>query len=108
LTWSQAEFKFREEVHKFPKTTEGELLQHDYNFTNVGDEPLIISGIKVSCSCTKFTYPNKPINPGEKGIIHVSFDTQDKSEFQNRVLFIYSNAPKSPKKIRFKVLVAKV
>ncbi|MBL4706498.1 MAG: DUF1573 domain-containing protein [Flavobacteriales bacterium] len=105
LTWSQAEFQFNESTHKFPKTEEGVLLEHDYTFTNTGTEPLIISEIKVSCSCTKFTYPKEPILPGQMGTIHVTFDTKDKSEFQNRTLSIYSNTKKSPEKIRFKVLV---
>jgi len=102
---SQAEFRFKESSHKFPDTEEGALLEHDYTFTNTGDSPLIISEIKVSCTCTKFTFPTEPILPGAEGIIHVSFDTKDKSEFQNRTLAIYSNAKKSPQKIRFKVKV---
>ncbi|MFT7611336.1 MAG: hypothetical protein ACI9J3_000279 [Parvicellaceae bacterium] len=102
---SQAEFQFIESSHKFPDTETGALLEHDYTFTNTGDSPLIISDIKVTCSCTKFTYPSEPVLPGQQGVIHVSFDTKDKSEFQNRTLSIYSNAKKNPQKIRFKVKV---
>ena len=60
---SQAKITFEEKTHKFPKTNEGVLLEHDYSFTNTGNEPLMIEGIKVTCTCTKFTYPNPCIVP---------------------------------------------
>lgn len=102
---SQAKITFKEKTHRFPKTKEGVLLEHDYTFTNTGNEPLIIDGIKVTCTCTKFTYPKTPILPGEKGVIHVSFDTNKKYEWQNRTLVISSNAEKPTSIIRFKVMV---
>ncbi|MBC8395620.1 MAG: DUF1573 domain-containing protein [Flavobacteriales bacterium] len=102
---SQAKITFEEKTHKFPKTNEGILLEHDYAFTNTGVEPLVIEGIKVACACTKFTYPKTPILPGEKGVIHVTFDTNKKYEWQNRTLVISSNAEKPTSIIRFKVMV---
>ena len=102
---SQAKISFEEKTHRFPKTNEGILLEHDYSFKNTGNEPLMIEGIKVTCTCTKFTYPKKPILPGEHGIIHVTFDTNKKYEWQNRTLVITSNAEKPTSVIRFKVMV---
>jgi hypothetical protein len=102
---SQAKITFEEKTHKFPKTNEGVLLEHDYSFTNTGNEPLMIEGIKVTCTCTKFTYPNAPILPGEKGVIHVTFDTNKKYEWQNRTLVISSNAENPTSIVRFKVMV---
>jgi hypothetical protein len=103
---SQAKITFEEKTHRFPKTNEGILLEHDYAFTNTGNEPLVIEGIKVACTCTKFTYPKTPILPGEQGVIHVTFDTNKKHEWQNRTLVISSNAAKPTSIIRFKVMVA--
>jgi hypothetical protein len=102
---SQAKIKFEEKTHKFPKTKEGVVLEHDYSFTNTGVEPLVIKGIKVACACTKFIYPKTPILPGEKDVIHVTFDTNKKYEWQNRTLVISSNAEKPTSIIRFKVMV---
>jgi len=45
--------------------------------------------------------------PGQKGVIHVTFDTKDKLDFQNRIISIYSNSKKNPTKIRLKVLIIK-
>lgn len=101
-----AEFSFiSKKSHKFPDTDEGKLLEHDFHFTNTGDEPLIISKYKVACSCTKITYPEDPILPGQKGTIHLSFDTDGKFGFQHRKIYITTNASKRPTVISFKVTV---
>lgn len=102
---AQAEFKFDQRVHKFPKTKEGVVLKHVYTFTNTGDEPLVIERIKVACSCTKFTYLKEPVAPGQSSEIVVTFDTKGKIAWQDRILEIYANTRKNPTKIRFKVQV---
>lgn len=105
LAYSQAEFSFEKTSVRLPKTKEGEVLKFEYHFTNTGDQPLIISEIKVQCSCTKFEFPKEPIKPGEKGTIKVTFDTKDKIGYQDRTLDLYANTKKNPFKIRFKVMV---
>jgi len=103
--FAQAKIKFEEKSHKFKKTKEGILLKHAYLFTNIGDQPLTLSNIKVACTCTTFEFPKKPILPGKQGVIHVRFDTHNKIAWQNRTLEVYSNAVNSPEVIRFKVMV---
>ena len=102
---AQPKLTFEHKTHRFPKTNEGVLLEHDYHFTNTGNQPLMIENINVSCTCTKFTFPKKPILPGEKGIVHISFDTNKKYSWQDRILKISSNAKNNPAIIRFKVMV---
>lgn len=99
----KADFTFEKEVLKLGKVKEGEVLNFEYLFTNSGTEPLLITDIKVACTCTKFEYPKSPVAPAEKGLIKVSFDTKNKVGYQDRTLEIFSNAKKSPKIIRFKV-----
>jgi hypothetical protein len=99
----KAEITFEKEVLKLGKVKEGEILNFEYPFINTGNEPLLISEIKVACTCTKFDYPKNPIAPGEKSSIKVSFDTHNKIGYQDRTLEIYYNSKKSPKIIRFKV-----
>lgn len=100
-----AEFSFKDRLHKFPDTNEGVLLEHDFEFTNSGDEPLVIKSYEVACSCTKITYPTEPILPGKSGVVHLSFDTNGKYGFQSRKVLISSNASKKPTAIQFKVTV---
>jgi len=105
IIFCQPEINFKKKVHKFPKTKEGITLEHDFLFTNTGNEPLIINNIKVSCTCTKFTYADEAIKPGKSSSIHVTFDTNKKYDWQDRKLIIMSNAKNNPETIRFKVMV---
>lgn len=104
---AQPEIKFEDKTKKFEKTKPGEILSFVYSFINAGDQPLIISAVKVTCGCTKPEFPDQPVNPGEKGNIHVSFDTKGKIGYQDRILEVISNAKNSPEKIRFKGVVDK-
>ena len=101
----EAEFSLLDKVYKFPKTNEGIVLNHNFEFENSGDAPLIIDDYKVSCSCTKATLPIKPILPGEKGVIKVSFDTKGKYYHQDRIIYLTINTSKKTEKLRFKVYV---
>ncbi len=98
-------FKFEKKVLKLPKTKAGEILNISYPFTNEGTTPLIISDIKVACSCTKPSWPTYPILPGKADTIHVSINTKTLIGWQDRILEIHSNTADSPNKIRFKLMV---
>ena len=102
-----AEFNFLKNTLKFPKTKEGEVLRFQFEFTNSGNAPLVISDIKPTmvCPCTQVEYPQEPVMPGKSAMIKVSFDTKGKIGYQDRILEVYSNATKSPYKLRFKVNV---
>lgn len=100
-----AEFTFTDANLRLPKTKEGVLLQFEYPFTNSGTAPLVISEIKVQCSCTRFEFPKDPIAPGEKGVIKVSFDTKGKIGYQDRILQVFANTKKSPVELRFRVMI---
>ena len=108
ISFSQTDapaFKFEKKVLKLPKTKAGEVLSISYPFTNEGNVPLIISDIKVACSCTKPSWPAYPILPGKTDTIHVSINTKTLIGWQDRILEIHSNTVNSPDKIRFKLMV---
>ena len=102
-----AEFFVDAPVHKFPKTTEGAELKHDFVITNKGAVPLVISSYEVSCSCTKVTLP-APIAPGKTGVVTVTFDTNDKFYQQDRKIILQTNTKKKVEYLRFKVFVVPV
>ena len=68
--------EFKEKAYDFGKVMDGDIVEHDYHFTNTGDEPLILKNVKASCGCTVPTWPRKPVAPGDKGVIHARFDTK--------------------------------
>ena len=54
---------FTETDFDFGTINDGDQVQHTFEFTNSGDEPLIISNAKGSCGCTVPTWPKEPIAP---------------------------------------------
>ena len=93
---------------KFPDTKQGKQLSHTFKFINIGNAPLIISHFKVACSCTKAKFFKAPIQPNQESEITITFDTNGKYGYQDRIIYIYSNAKKSPIKLRIKVYVYNV
>ncbi len=89
----------------FADVREGEQLSHTFIFTNIGNEPLVISDYKVACSCTKAIFSKAPILPGQESEITITFDSKGKFGFQDRIIKVYSNATKNPIKLRVKVYV---
>ena len=100
-----AEFSIKEPVHKFPKTREGEVLEHTFTIKNTGTAPLIITGYSVACSCTKVDFPKEPIAPGKTASIKVTFDSNGKAFYQDRVIILNTNTKRKSEKLRFKVYV---
>lgn len=71
----KAEIKFDKLTHDFGTFSENESVQKcTFSFTNVGDAPLVINQAMASCGCTVPTYTKKPIAPGEKGTLKVSYN----------------------------------
>ncbi len=64
---------------------------HEFEFTNTGNEPLILSRPRSSCGCTVPTWPRQPILPGDKEKIKVTYNTNRAGAF-NKTVTILSNA----------------
>ncbi len=67
---------FSKEVHDYGNIKYDGDPNCSFEFTNTGDEPLIISNAKGSCGCTVPEWPKEPIAPGAKGTIKVKYDTK--------------------------------
>lgn len=101
----EAEFLFITPAKlKLDKIKEGEVVQHYFVFSNTGDMPLIINDYKVTCSCTQLKFPEYPIAPGEKDSLLLTFNSNGKYYWQDRIVEIESNA-RNKVKIKFKVYV---
>jgi hypothetical protein len=99
--FSAQEFKFEKELINYGKIKKGENGKRIFEFTNVGNAPLIIKEIKTSCDCAVPEKPEKPIMPGEEATITVSYDTSKTGGFSKEII-IFSNAKESIKKIKIK------
>ncbi len=100
------EFKFETASIDYGKINQGSDGTRIFEFTNVGNAPLVIKDIKSTCGCAIPKKPEKPIMPGEKGQIEVSYDTKRIGGFSKAVTII-SNAKTSRKMLKIKGFVNK-
>lgn len=90
------EFKFEKETNDFGKIPQGKPVSFDFKFTNVGDQPIIISNVETTCGCTVSKYTTTPIKKGEVGVITATFNAASAGSF-TKPLTVKSNA-KTPVK----------
>jgi len=91
---------FDELAFNFGKVNEGEIVEHDYTFTNSGKKDLIILDTKTSCGCTVPYYDKAPIAPGDEGTIKIKFDTDGKSGGQEKKVTIFTNCNPAQYKLK--------
>jgi len=91
------EFKFNEEKHDFGKIPQGKPVTTIFEFTNVGEQPLILANVQPSCGCTIAEFTKTPVKKGEKGSIKITYNAAVIAPF-NKPITITSNAA-TPTKI---------
>ena len=79
-------------MYDFGKVADGEKVEYNYRFTNTGLKPLVIANATASCGCTVPQKPEKPILPGETGIIKVVFDSKGRVGTAHKTITVTSNA----------------
>jgi hypothetical protein len=82
---------FKDTIHNFGNIKAGDVLSHDFEFTNTGKTPLIISSAAASCGCTVPDYPHEPIAPGKTGVLTVKFNSEGKSGHQEKTVNVQAN-----------------
>lgn len=72
-----------------------------FTLTNTGDKLLVIEMVDTSCGCITVDYNEKPIRPGEKVSLHVTYKAEQ-TEYFNKTITVYCNAEGQP--LRLKIL----
>lgn len=83
--------KFETESYNFGKVASGDKVEYEYKFTNTGKSPLVIAEATATCGCTVPEWPKKPVLPGESNSIKVSFDTNNKTGMQDKLITVTAN-----------------
>ena len=107
ITHAQPRVKIANHKKDFGNIQRGEVLRHAYPITNEGDVPLVFTEAEAGCSCTTVQLPKAPVLPGKTDTVIVTFNTASVYGRQDRVVFLSSNDPKTPAKVRFKANVSK-
>jgi Protein of unknown function (DUF1573) len=75
----------------FGTIAQGETVEYNYRFKNTGTNPLIIFKAEATCGCTIPEKPEKPLMPGETGVIKVVFNSAGKKDHQSKDITVTAN-----------------
>ena len=85
----------------FGNIKKGAKVNHVYEVTNTGTNPLIISEVKPGCGCTAPEFTKDPIMPGKKGKITLSFDSTNFDGSVQKYADVFANVENAPIKLTF-------
>ncbi|HTN46039.1 MAG TPA: DUF1573 domain-containing protein [Flavipsychrobacter sp.] len=83
---------FKDTVFDFGTIKEGDVSVHEFEFTNNGKNPLIISNATGSCGCTIPEYPSEPVVAGKSNKIKVEFNSKGKPGHQEKSVAVTTNS----------------
>ena len=83
--------KFNTEEHAFGNIPEGPAVTYDFEFKNIGSEPIILSGVQASCGCTTPTWTKEPVAPGKTGKVSATYNTQGRPGSFVKTITVNSN-----------------
>lgn len=75
----------------------------EFEFTNTGDEPLVIVSANASCGCTKPEIPKKPLQPGKTSKIKVTYLPKGRPGEFNKTIRVRTNASRPNKQVNLKI-----
>ncbi|KMQ62722.1 hypothetical protein ACM40_10710 [Chryseobacterium sp. BLS98] len=85
----------------FGNIKKGDKVEHVYEITNTGKNPLVISEVKPGCGCTAPDFTKDPILPGKKGKITLHFDSSSFDGNVQKYADVFANVDKAPIKLTF-------
>jgi hypothetical protein len=77
--------KFKEVRHNFGKIKQGVPVTYDFEFLNVGNDPVIIETATASCGCTTPTWPQQPVMKTKGDKIKAGFNAAAPGAFEKTV-----------------------
>ena len=83
--------KFDELEKDMGQVEEGEQVVIVYELKNTGKNDLFIQSVRAPCGCTKPKYDQKPIRPGKKGTVELTFDTNKRPGKQRKSATVVTN-----------------
>jgi len=96
-TDNKPEFKFVSEKYDFGKIPLGKPVTTNFEYTNIGEQPLILTEVRPTCGCIIADYTKTPVLKGQKGIIKITYSAAVVGGF-TKATVVTSNS-KTPQKI---------
>ncbi len=100
------QFSFKETAHDFGKVLPDSTLHYSFEFTNSGNQMLMITAIEPTCHCVSAAWQRRPFMPGERGTVDITYAAPiDLGRF-DRGLMLVSNATNvDPSLMRYELRV---
>lgn len=98
---AQTNLALSEPDFDFGKIKKGDVVNHVFEVTNTGKNPLIISAVQPTCGCTVPEYTKEPILPGKKGKITLTFNSANFDGVVHKTAEVYANIAQVPIELRF-------
>lgn len=104
LSFSQqknASISFDKTVHDFGDIKEAEgVVNHKFEFTNTGNEPLIVQRVTASCGCTTPSWTKEPVMPGEKGYVAAAYNPAHRPGKFDKSITVQTNSSNPTMRLR--------
>lgn len=100
-TEGDPKIRFTEKRWDFGNIKDEKPVSHDFEFYNDGTGNLVILDATAECGCTRPEYPEKPIAPGKKGKIKITYNPIGRPGSFEKTVTIRTNG--NPKKVRIKI-----
>lgn len=68
---------------------------HVFKLRNTGDAPLVVISATASCGCTRPTFTDRPVAPGEEAEVKVTFMPRGQQGNISKEVKVKTNAPDS-------------
>lgn len=93
---SGARIQFATPSYDFGKVLAGQLIKHEYIFTNTGDQTLEIRDVRPSCGCTTAGAWQQKVEPGQTGSIPIQFNGANFNGPVHKTIMLTCNASNQP------------
>jgi Protein of unknown function (DUF1573) len=88
---AQGALNFKQEKHDFGTIKEGDVATYNFEFTNTGKTPVVISNVQPSCGCTIPQWPKQPIQPGKSGTVTAAYNSKGRVGNFNKTITVINN-----------------
>lgn len=93
--------EFEQAIYNYGTIKQGDVVNHDFIFTNTGKSDLIIRNVKAGCGCTAGKPEKNMLKPGESSLIKASFNSRGRKGSQSKSITVISNDPEKSMQILY-------
>lgn len=97
------EIKFDTVEHDFGNIKEADgPVSYTFEYLNEGNAPLVVQAVSVNCGCTTKQYTKKPVAPGKRGAVTLSFSPRGYKGAFTKSATVTTNVKGKNKKVTLK------